>query len=341
MKILLVGGTGTISTAISLQLQEQGHDLTLFNRGQSKERVPIGATLICGNIHDEEETSNLLQGKKFDVIANFIAFKPEDVARDYRLFKDLTKQYIFISSASAYQKPAVDPVITESTPLSNPYWEYSHNKMLCEEWLMERFKKDGFPVTIVRPSHTYGSRSVPLGLSGHHGSWQVVKRMIEGKPVIIPGDGSSLWVLTHNSDFAKGFIGLMSNPHALGQAVHITSDECLTWTKIHEIIADKLGVKLNPCYVSSDLLVEAGKSAGYDFEGPLIGDKSNSVVFDNTKLKRLVPGFVATKRFDQGVEETLRFIQKHPEYQKEDSEFDRFSDKIDEAIKKLKNKSFL
>ena len=336
MKILLIGGTGTISTAISQQLQEQGHDLTLFNRGQSKTHVPDGAKLICGNIHNEEETAALLVGQKFDVVANFIAFGLSDVQRDYRLFKDIAKQYIFISSASAYQKPPVDPVITESTPLSNPYWGYSHNKMLCEEWLMERFKQDGFPVTIVRPSHTYNERSVPVALHGNNGSWQVLKRMIEGKPVIIPGDGSSLWTVTHNSDFAKGFIGLMANPHAIGQAIHITNDERLTWTQIHEIIADKLDVKLNPCYVSSDLLIATGKNAGYDFEGPLLGDKTHTVIFDNAKLKRLVPGFTATMRFDQGIEDTIKHILDNPEYQKEDPEFDEFSDKLYNAIQQLK-----
>ena len=339
MKILLIGGTGTISTAISQQLQEQGHDLMLFNRGQSRTRVPEGAKLICGNIHNEEETVDLLKGQKFDVVANFIAFGLEDVQRDYRLFKDITKQYIFISSASAYQKPPVDAVITESTPLSNPYWGYSHNKMLCEEWLMERFKKDGFPVTIVRPSHTYGERSVPVALHGDKGgSWQVLKRMIEGKPVIIPGDGSSLWTVTHNVDLAKGFIGLMANPHAIGQAVHITNDERLTWTQLHEIIADKLDVKLNPCYVSTDLLIAAGKSAGYDLEGPLLGDKSNTVIFDNTKVKRLVPEFNATIRFDQGVEQTIKHILENPELQIEDPVFDEFSDKLYTTIQELKEK---
>ena len=336
MKVLLIGGTGTISTAISQQLQEQGHDLTLFNRGQSKTRVPDGAKLICGNIHNEEETAALLAGQKFDVVANFIAFGLGDVQRDYRLFKDIAKQYIFISSASAYQKPPVDPVITESTPLSNPYWGYSHNKVLCEDWLMERFKQDGFPVTIVRPSHTYSDRSVPVALHGNNGSWQVLKRMLEGKPVIIPGDGSSLWTVTHNSDFAKGFIGLMANPHTIGQAIHITNDERLTWTQIHEIIADKLDVKLNPCYVSSDLLIATGKSVGYDFEGPLLGDKTHTVIFDNAKLKRLVPGFTATMRFDQGIEDTIKHILDNPEYQKEDPEFDEFSDKVYNAIVQLK-----
>ena len=225
MKILLIGGTGTISTAITAKLHELGYDLTLLNRGGRSDRVPAGVEVIKADVNNEEEVTKLLDGRTFDAVADFIAFDIPHVERDYRLFAGITKQYIFISSASAYQKPPVDPVITESTPLSNPYWEYSRNKAICEEWLMERFREDGFPVTIVRPSHTYQKESVPVAVHGHHGSWQILKRMTQGKPVIIPGDGSSLWTLTHNTDFAKGFIGLLGNPHAIGQAVHITSQD--------------------------------------------------------------------------------------------------------------------
>jgi len=218
MKILLIGGTGTISMAITKMLSQTDHELTLLNRGSQNDLIPENVEIIKGDINNEEEIAKLLAGRTFDVVADFIAFGLENVERDYRLFKEITKQYIFISSASAYQKPPVDPVITESTPLANPYWEYSRNKIKCEEWLMDRFREDGFPVTIVRPSHTYNDESVPVGVHGHYefGSWQVLKRMIEGKPVIIQGDGSSLWTLTHNSDFAKGFIGLLGNPHAIG-----------------------------------------------------------------------------------------------------------------------------
>ena len=335
MKILLIGGTGTISSAITMKLKDSGHDLTLLNRGQSRSHLTEGVELITGDIHNEAEVSKLLSGRTFDVVANFIAFDLSHVERDYRLFAGITKQYIFISSASAYQKPPVDAVITESTPLVNPYWEYSRNKIICEEWLMDRFREDGFPVTIVRPSHTYHSESVPVAVHGHYeyGSWQILKRMLEGKSIIIPGDGSSLWTLTHHTDFANGFIGLLGHPHVIGQAVHITSDERLTWTQIHEIIATQLGVKLNPLYVPTDLLIHAGKKYGYDFEGSLLGDKSNTVLFDNSKIKRLVPGFVATKRFDQGMAESIPHILAHPQLQKEDLDYDAFCDEIEATMK--------
>ena len=335
MKILLIGGTGTISTAITAKLHEFGHDLTLLNRGNSNDDIPAGVEVITGDINNEAEVAKLLEDRTFDAVADFIAFELPHVERDFRLFAGKTKQYIFISSASAYQKPPVDAVITESTPLSNPYWQYSENKAVCEEWLMERFRKDGFPVTIIRPSHTYHKESVPVAVHGYHGSWQVLQRMLLGKPVIIPGDGSSLWTLTHNTDFAKGFIGLLGNAHAIGHAVHITSDESLTWTQIHELIATRLGVKLNPLYVPSEVIIHAGKKFGYDFEGALIGDKSCTVLFDNSKVKRLVPEFVATTRFDQGLAEAIPHILSNSELQKEDLEFDAFSDEIAVAMKQV------
>ncbi|MCL2865902.1 MAG: SDR family oxidoreductase [Lachnospiraceae bacterium] len=338
MKILLIGGTGTISLAISQRLQELGHTLTLFNRGKSKAFVPVGAELICGDIQNEAEIAKLLQGRKFDVVANFIAFEVTDVQRDFRLFQEITDQYIFISSASAYQKPAVSPFITESTPLSNPYWVYSRKKIACEEWLMERFREDKFPITIVRPSHTYGNTKVPLALSGHKGSWPVVRRIMDGKPVLIHGDGSSLWTLTHNTDFAKGFIGLLGNCHAIGQAVHITSDESLTWTQIHEIIAQKVGGKLVPCYVPSDTIIKVGKRFGYDYEGGLMGDKATTVIFDNSKLKKLVPDFVATTRFDLGIADTIEHILKNPQYQTEDKDYEEFTVYLHQKMQEMEGK---
>ena len=332
MKALLIGGTGTISAAISRRLCELGHELVLFNRGSHGARVPDGARVIAGDIRDEAEAARLLDGLEFDVAADFIAFEPEHVQRDYRLLRGKVRQYIFISSASAYQKPPVSPVITESTPLSNPYWQYSRNKIACEEWLTERFREDGFPITIVRPSHTYNDCSVPLALHGSGGCWQVLLRMLRGQPVLIHGDGSSLWTVTHSGDFAKGFTGLMGNPHAIGMAVHITSDESLTWTQIHETVAARLGVEHKPLYLPSDFIIGAGKRHGYDFEGTLWGDKARSVVFDNTKIKRLVPDFIATTRFDQGMAETIPNILSRPELQKEDPAFDAFCDKVCAAM---------
>ncbi|WP_438348561.1 SDR family oxidoreductase [Paenibacillus sp. FA6] len=326
MKVLFIGGTGTISSAITKQLVEQGCELYLLNRGTRNEALPVGVNIIKADINDEDHVAKLIENMQFDVVADFIAFEPAQLERDYRLFKGKTKQFIFISSASAYQTPLSDYRITEGTPLSNPYWEYSRNKIACEEYLMKQYRENGFPITIIRPSHTYDERSVPLGVHGSKGSWQVARRMLANKPVIIHGDGTSLWTMTHNSDFAKGFIGLMGNIHAIGESVQITSDETVTWNQIYEIIADALGVKLNALHVSSSLL--AACSSTEDYRGGLLGDKANSVVFDNSKLKRLVPEFVATTRLDQGIKQTVEYILAHPEHQTEDEEFDIWCDKI-------------
>lgn len=329
MKALFIGGTGIISSAISKQLLEEGHELYLLNRGNRNEALTAGARILQADINDEEHVAGLIEDLQFDVVADFIAFETPQLERDYRLFKGKTKQFIFISSASAYQKPLSDYRITEGTPLANPYWEYSRNKIACEDYLLKLYREEGFPITIVRPSHTYDERYIPLGVHGNKGPWQVAKRMLEGKPVIIHGDGTSLWTLTHNRDFAKGFVGLMGNIHAIGEAVQITSDESVTWNQIHEVIADALGVKLNAVHVSSEFLAACSKE---DYRGGLIGDKANTVVFDNTKLKKLVPGFTATTRMDQGIKETVEYILAHPEYQIEDEEFDVWCDKVIDAL---------
>lgn len=330
MRALFIGGTGTISAAISRQLLEEGHELYLINRGNRGGVLPEGVHSIIADIADEERVEELLGDMKFDVVADFIAFEKRQLERDYRLFKGRCSQFIYISSASAYQKPLSDYRITEGTPLSNPYWEYSRNKIEGEEYLMKLYREEGFPITIVRPSHTYDERSVPVGAHGNKGSYQVIKRMMEGKPVIIHGDGTSLWTMTHNSDFARGFIGLMNNIHAIGEAVQITSDESLTWNQVYEAIARALGVPLIAIHVSSEFL--DASSDAYDFKGGLIGDKANTVVFDNQKLKRLVPGFTAKVRYDQGIRQTVEYILSHPEYQREDPEFDAWCDAVVDAI---------
>ncbi|NQX67768.1 SDR family oxidoreductase [Paenibacillus alba] len=329
MRALFIGGTGTISSAITKQLLEQGCELYLLNRGTRNEALPVGAKILQADINDESKVASLIADLTFDVVADFIAFEPAQLERDYRLFKDKTKQFLFISSASAYQTPLSDYRITEGTPLSNPYWGYSRNKIACEEYLIKQYREHGFPITIVRPSHTYDERSIPLGVHGSKGSWQVAKRMLENKPVIIHGDGTSLWTMTHNSDFAKGFIGLMGNLHAIGESIHITSDETLTWNQIYEAIAAALGVKLQAVHVSSEFLDACSKE---DFRGGLLGDKANSVVFDNAKLKRLVPEFVATTRFDQGIKQTVANLLAHPELQKEDHEFDQWCDQVIQVL---------
>jgi nucleoside-diphosphate-sugar epimerase len=335
MKALFIGGSGTISTAISKQVLEQGWELFLLNRGNRNNEINAKGKpgklveINCDIRTDSVETilrkiKSASDDKPFDVAADFIAFTPEHVEKDFSIFESLCRQYIFISSASAYQKPLSSYLVTESTPLANPYWEYSRNKIACENFLMTVYRNKGFPVTIVRPSHTYDERSVPLGVHGNKGSWQVIKRIIEGKQVIIHGDGTSLWTMTHNSDFAAGFIGLMGNIHAIGEAVQITSDETLDWNQIYRAIADALNVELNAVHISSEFLANNGP---YDFTGSLIGDKANSVVFDNTKLKRLVPGFCAKVRFDQGIRRTIAHVLSHKECQVDDPEFDAWCDK--------------
>ena len=333
MKILLIGGTGTISMAITRQLAETDNEVYVLNRGHRNEDLPKNIRVITTDINDEAEALKSLGGLSFDAVCQFVAYVKEQVERDYRLFHGKTKQYIYISSASAYHKPVKDYRISESTTLANPYWEYSRNKITCEDFLMKMYRDNGFPVTIVRPSHTYCERSVPLGVHGENGSWQVIKRMLEGKPVIIHGDGTSLWTITSNEDFAKGFIGLIGNPHAIGEAFQITSDESVTWNQIYQIIADNLGVELKPYYVSSEFLAAV---SNYDFTGGLIGDKANSVVFDNTKIKNAVPGFVATVRAEQGLKKAIEYMLEHNEVQNEDPQFDAWCDKVIASLERLK-----
>ena len=331
MKALFIGGTGTISTEISKLCVQKGWDLTLLNRGKSSDRVPEGARVLCADIHDEEAVRKVLGDETFDVVAEFIAFTTEDVERDIRLFSGKTHQYFFISSASAYQSPLSSPWITEGTPLYNPYWEYSRNKIACEDVLMRAYRNDGFPVTIVRPSHTYCERSVPVALHGSKGSFQILERMRQGKKVIVPGDGATLWTMTHSRDFAVAFEGLMGNAHALGEVFHITSDESVTWNQAHEAVGRALGVKPQLIHIASDTL----GALNPEWVGALIGDKSNTVIFDNTKIKRAVPQFNATTRFDQGAREAVEYIYSHPECQTPDPEFDEWCDKVIEIYEKM------
>lgn len=340
MKALLIGGTGTISTAIVNRLvKELDWEVWILNRGNRNDVVPKGVHQIIADINDEAGVTEKIKDMYFDAICEFIGFHVSHVERDYRLFKDKTRQYIYISSASAYHKPAASYIITEGTTLANPYWKYSRDKIACEEFLMKKYREEGFPITIVRPSHTYDERNIPIGAHGKNGSWQVIKRMMEGKPVIIQGDGSSLWTLTFNTDFAIGFTGLMGNRHAIGEAFQITGDEVLTWDQIYQTIADALGVKLNAYHVATDYLAAVGDKYGYDFTGGLKGDKSVSVVFDNSKLKRAVPDMRTTVRFDQGVRIALNYILTHPEEcQKEDPEFDAWCDRVIETLEESKSK---
>ena len=330
MRILFIGGTGTISSAITRQLATSEHELWLLNRGTRQQEVPAGVNQILADINDEAAVESLLADMRFDVVCDFIGFVPSQVERDYRLFAKRTRQYVYISSASAYNKPVRSHIINEGTTLANPHWQYSRDKIACEQLLWRLYREEGFPVTIVRPSHTYCERSVPVGLHGLNGSWQVLRRMMEGKPVLVHGDGSSLWTLTWNEDFARGFIGLLGNPHAIGEAFQIMSDESLTWNQIYATVAEALDAEFHPYYVSSSFLASVAPAA-YDVEGNLLGDKAATVVFDCEKLKRVVPGFRAHLRFDEGVRRCVRHILSHPECQQPDPDFDQWCDRVIEA----------
>lgn len=338
MRALLIGGTGTISMAVTKKLVTDGWEVFLLNRGNRTSDLPDGIHSIVADINDESAVLEALAGQNFDCVCEFIGFKKEQVERDYRLFKGRTNQYIYTSSASAYNKPSSDYRITEGTTLANPYWQYSRDKIACEEFLMSKYREEGFPITIVRPSHTYDERSIPLGVHGKNGSWQVVKRIREGKPVIIQGDGTSLWHLTFNTDFAIGYTALMGNRHTLGEAFNITGDEVLSWNQIYATIADALGVPLKPYHVSSDFLAAVGDKYGFDFTGSLTGDKAASVVFDNSKLKRLAPAMTTHVPFHIGVRHALDYILSHEECQRDDKEFDEWCDRVIEVLEEAKGK---
>ncbi len=324
MKALIIGGTGTISSAVAKLAVKRGMDVTLLNRGKHPQLIPEGVKQVTADITDEKTVDEFLSINTFDVAADFIAFSPKDIERDIRLFNSRVKQFIFISSASAYQKPGVNYFITESTPLCNPYWKYSKNKIECENILMQAYRQIDFPVTIVRPSHTYGERNIPVAIHGKKGSWQVVERIKNRKPVIVHGDGLSLWTFTHSSDFAKGFLGLMGNPHAIGEAVHITSDEVITWNRAYETIGRAIGIKPNIIHIPSDFLAAFNP----ELLGSLLGDKANCAVFDNSKIKRLVPNFCASVRFDEGIKKSVDYINSHPELQILDPNFDLWCDRV-------------
>ena len=327
-KALFIGGTGVISAAVCRRALACGWQVTVLNRGTNNARLPEGARSITADIRDEAAVAEALAHEHFDVAADFIAFTEADVQRDMRLFGGRVGQYIFISSASAYQKPLAALPITESTPLVNPYWQYSRDKIACEDALMARHRADGFPVTIVRPSHTYCTRNLVVALHGVHGGWQVLARRLAGKPTIIPGDGTALWTATHADDFAVGFVGLMGNPHALGTAVHITTDETMTWDQIYAVMAGAMGRPLHAVHSASEFLAAGGKAAGYDFEGALLGDKAANVRFDNTKIKRLVPEFCCKISMAQGLRETVHWMLSHPEAQMPDPDFDAWCDRV-------------
>ncbi|MFZ5985724.1 MAG: SDR family oxidoreductase [Bacillota bacterium] len=330
MKVLFIGGTGIISEAASKLAVEKGMDLYLLNRGQRNEFIPEGAKLIKADIRDEKSTAEALKDYHFDAVVDWIAFVPQHIKTDIELFKGKTNQYIFISSASAYQKPLSHYLITESTPLSNPYWQYSRDKIACEELLMNEYRSNGFPVTIVRPSFTYGSQMIPAALNSWHHPWSLINRMKKGKKIIVHGDGTSLWTMTHNTDFAKGFTGLLGNMQSIGHSFHITSDEVLTWDQIYNTIGAAAGVKPEIIHIPSDFIARFLPDA----VGSLIGDKAVSAVFDNSKIKRFVPGFTASASFSTGIRRTVEWFEAHPERCTVDGEWDSLMDKIINAYER-------
>ncbi len=325
MNVLFIGGTGIVSSACTRLALQRGIRLTLLRRGKHSADWAAGAETVHADINDAAAVANALRGRRFDVVVNWIAFTPADVERDLNLFRGGTRQYIFISSASAYQKPATDYLITESTPLANPHWDYSRNKIACEERLLQAYREEGFPVTIVRPSLTYGENLIPLVMnSWAEQSYTVVDRMLRGQKVIVPGDGSSLWVITHDSDFAKGFVGLLGHEQSIGHAFHITTDEVLSWNQFYRIVGAAVGVEPKIVHIPSDFIVACLPH----MEGTLIGDKAVSVVFDNSKIKRFVPDYLATTRFAQGIRQSLAWFDADPARKLIDAEANATWDKL-------------
>lgn len=320
MKVLFIGGTGIISSACSKLAIERGIELHLFNRGNTTSRaVPDGAKVIPGDIRDPQSAQQALKGRTFDAVVNWIAFTPQHIQTDLDLFRGCTGQYIFISSASAYQTPPASLPVTESTILDNPFWLYSRNKIACEEMLVRTYRDEKFPMTIVRPSHTYDKTLLPFD-----GGYTIVDRMRKGKKVIVPGDGTSLWTLTHHTDFAKGFVGLLGHSAAIGESFHITSDEWLSWNQIFEIVARAAGTEAKMAHIPSELINAYDPNWG----AGLLGDKACSMIFDNSKVKRLVPDFRCTVPFTRGAEEVMAWYDADPARQVVDEKFNRLEDDL-------------
>ncbi len=324
MRVLFIGGTGMISTAVSRQAVARGIELWLLNRGNRPLAVP-DSRAIAADIRRFDEMAEALKGHRFDVVVDWIAYGVGDIERDLALFQGKVGQFVFISSASAYQKPPTRFPLTESTPLYNPYWDYSRNKIACEELLMRAYREHGFPVTIVRPSLTY-DRQLPIALGGW-GCYTLADRMKAGRPIIVHGDGTSLWVNTHAEDFGRGFLGLLGNDQAIGHPFHITSDEVLTWDQIYRTIAGALGVEANIVHIASDFIVKVAPQ----LTGTLLGDKAWSVAFDNSKIKAFVPGFQATIPFRDGIRRTLAWFDADERRKRVDPAVNAELDRILEA----------
>lgn len=329
MKVLFIGGTGVISTEVSKLCIRQGIDLYLLNRGKSIRPFPEGAKHINIDYRDFDAMQDFLVNERFDSVVDWIAFTEDQIKHAHNLFKGKIDQFIFISSASAYQKPLPEGPITEKTPLENPFWEYSRNKIKCENYLMKAYKDEGFPVTICRPSHTYDQTKIPF-----NGDYSFLDRIKRGKEIIIHNDGNSKWTLTNSKDFAKGFVGLIGNPKTIGEAYHITSDATLTWNEIAETIARNLGAKLNAVHIPGEFI----KKMDDDWGDGILGDKAYNGVFDNSKIKALVPGFKAEISFDDGIKDVIKFYEEHPELRIIDEDYNSKVDVIIESFKESRSK---
>jgi len=305
MKVLFIGGTGNISASVSRHAIDRGIDLFLLNRGKSFSNI-AGAKSMIGDINHAEEMKSALRDHTWDAVVNWIAFHEQDITRDFELFRGKTKQYVFISSASVYQKPLVFPIVTVSTTLANPFWQYSRDKIACELALNSYYHQERFPVTIVRPSLTYDT-VIPVPLGGWT-DYTIVDRIKKGKKIIVHGDGTSLFTITHADDFAKGFLGLLGHQQAIGEAFHITSDEILTWNQIYQALAAAVGCEASMVHIPSDLLEDLNG----ELRGSLTGDKATSVIFDNTKIKRFVPEFTAVIPFHRGIQRTIKWFESDP-----------------------------
>jgi nucleoside-diphosphate-sugar epimerase len=320
LRVLFIGGTGVISSACAPLAVAAGHELTALNRGRTGDRpLPAEVEVVSADVGDPDAVRAALGDRRFDVVVNWIAYTPEQVRHDVELFEGRVGQYVFISSASAYQTPPARMPVTESTPLRNPYWRYSRDKIACEELLTAAYRDRGFPATIVRPSHTYDRTLVPFD-----GGWTVPARLRQGRPIVVHGDGTSLWTLTHHTDFARGFVPLLGHPRAVGAAFHITSDDVLTWNQIAEALAAALGVEPRIVHVPSDAIAAADPEWG----AGLLGDKAHSMVFDNAKLRGLMPDFRPTIPFERGAREIVAWHDEDPARQVVDANLDAVMDRL-------------
>lgn len=337
MRILYIGGTGLISTACTEAALAAGHDVWLLNRGLSRLPAAVGPDrVLSADAYNEEQVRAAVKGLEFDTVVQWVGYLPQQVEQDIRVFPDVS-QYVFISTAATYEKPPSHWLHTETTPLANPYWDYGQQKIACERALMEAYERSGFPVVIARPSLTYGPSQIPVVIGSWAKPFTLIDRIRRGKPIIVPGDGTSLWTITHNSDFAKGLIGLLGNERAVGEAFHITSDESLTWNQIYGLVSAAAGPEPDILHVPSDGIVAACP----DELGNLWGDKSYSTVFDNSKIRDFVPGFAATVPFADGIKETVAWLDADPSRQQIDEDanarWDRLAAIYQDALSRAKD----